>query len=245
MNFTFEWSAATSEANWTIILVTVAFLAWWLTGKSGPLLQALVRRYGPENGQAAQVLIKRCVGMVLFGLVPALILLNTQPYGWADYGVSADFPPAVFYWALGLSVIIIPMMARATRKSDNLMQYPEIRTNNWSRSLLLVSALSWMGYLFAYELMFRGFLLFSCARAFGAVPALIINTALYALVHVPKSDKEGLGAIPLGLLLCWISFQTGTIWVAVVVHWVLALSNEWFSLKHHPEMRVAAPLKQV
>lgn len=239
MNFPFDWTAADSEANWTIILVTIAFLAWWFTGKSDALLQHLTKRYGPEQGQMRQVFIKRIVGMVMFGLVPALILFNTQPYGWADYGVAAKFPPAVFYWTLGLSAIIIPLMFRSSQKPDNLAQYPEVRVKVWSRSLVIWSTLSWMGYLFAYELMFRGFLLFACARAFGAVPALIINTAIYSLVHVPKSSREGIGAIPLGLLLCYITFQTETIWVALVVHWVLALFNEWCSLKYQPDMQIA------
>ena len=51
-------------------------------------------------------------------------------------------------------------------------------------------------------------------------------------MHVPKGAKEGIGAIPLGLLLCMITFRTETIWVAMIVHFVLSLANEWYSLKY-------------
>ena len=241
MNYTLTWPWTDAEANLTIIFTTIAFLAWWFTGQSPQLLAQQSQKYGPEHGQTRTVFLKRIVGMLGFGLLPAIVLFLTQPVKWADYGVSAQLSPSVLYWTLGLSAILIPLVGRATRKPESLAQYPEIRQPNWSRTLFTWSALSWMGYLLAYELMFRGFLLFACARAFGPWPAIVINTAIYSLVHVPKSAREGIGAIPLGILLCIITFQTGTIWVAVIVHWVLALANEWFSLKYHPAINVKKP----
>ncbi|MBK8969186.1 MAG: CPBP family intramembrane metalloprotease [Lewinellaceae bacterium] len=220
------------EADYAIALTTIGFIIFWFTGQSERLLQRLIGKYGAENGQARFIYLKRVVGMLCFGLIPALVLLTGQPFTWADYGVAAKFPPAFFYWTISLSAVVIFMTSRSARQPDNLAHYPEIRRLPWSRSTLIWSALSWVGYLIAYELLFRGFLLFSCVRAYGETSAIVINTAIYALVHVPKGPKEGIGAIPLGILLCFITLQTETIWVAVLVHVVLALSNEWFSLKY-------------
>ena len=241
MEYPIIWTRVSEEANLAIILVTIGFIIFWFTGKSEVLLRRLVARYGPERGQARYIFIKRIVGMLSFGVIPAFILFSTQEVTWASYGVSATFPPSALYWTLGLSATVILMSSRSTRNAEHLQQYPEIRRTDWSKSLVFWSAFSWMGYLVAYELMFRGFLLFSCARAFGALPAIVINTAIYALVHVPKSAKEGIGAIPLGLLLCIITLQTQTIWVALLVHWALSLANEWFSLKYQPKMRIIRP----
>lgn len=238
MEYSFSWPPETEEANLIIILVTIGFILFWFTGKSARLLENQVGKYGPERGQERHVFIKRLVGIVSFGLFPALVLIGYQGMRWSDYGIKPQFGASEFFWIAGLSVVIILMTSRSTRAADNLEQYPEIRTQIWSKKLLIWSALSWMGYLVAYELMFRGFLLFSCVRAFGVWPAIIINTSIYALVHVPKNAKEGIGAIPLGLLLCVITLKTGNLWVALVVHWVLSLANEWFSLKHQPAMRV-------
>ncbi len=234
MDYPLNWLPAQEEANLAIILATAGFIAFWFTGQSERLLQRLVERHGTDRGQARHIFVKRIVGMAAFGVVPGLVLFGTQPYSWADYGVAAKFPAEALYWTLGLSVVLIFMTSRSTRQPDNLNQYPEIRATVWSRRLLVWSALSWIGYLIAYELLFRGFLLFSCARAFGAWPAVVINTAIYALVHVPKGAKEGIGAIPLGLLLCIITFRTETIWVAMIVHFVLSLANEWYSVKYRP-----------
>jgi membrane protease YdiL (CAAX protease family) len=230
------------EADVAIILTTAGFIIFWFTGKSNQLLQSLIERYGTARGQCLHIYLKRFVGILCFGLIPALVLLNTaffswpdsslQRFSWADYGVAATFSSESFYWTLGLSALLIFLTSRSALQPNNLAQYPEIRVLPWSRNLLIWSALSWIGYLIAYELLFRGFLLFSCVRAFGAISAVVINAAIYALVHVPKGAKEGIGAIPLGLLLCYITLETETIWVAVLVHIVLALSNEWFSLKY-------------
>ncbi len=238
MEYSFVWSHETEEVNLTLILVTIGFILFWFTGKSEKLLENLIRKYGPEKGQERHVFIKRWVGMLALGLVPAITLIGWKGMAWSDYGVAPRLDATALYWIGGLSALIIFMTSRSTRAADNLEQYPEIRTRVWSKKLLYWSGLSWMGYLVAYELMFRGFLLFSCVRAFGVWPAIIINTSIYALVHVPKNAKEGIGAIPLGLLLCIITLQTGTLWVALVVHWVLSLANEWFSLKHQPNMGV-------
>ena len=116
--------------------------------------------------------------------------------------------------------------------------YPQIRVKEWDTQLLLLSAFSWIAYLLAYEFMFRGYLLFVSVEYLGVWPAIALNIAIYALVHVPKGIKEAVGALPLGVVLGIITIQTGNIWVAFVVHIVLALSNEWFSLKAHPDMRL-------
>jgi membrane protease YdiL (CAAX protease family) len=41
-----------------------------------------------------------------------------------------------------------------------------------------------------------------------------------------------------GILLCYITLHTGNIWSAVIIHSSMALSNEWFSLRSHPNMHL-------
>lgn len=109
--------------------------------------------------------------------------------------------------------------------------YPQIRTPQpWSRSLLLSSALTLFLYTLAYEVMFRGYLLFTCLEEMGLVLAIVINTAIYALVHIPKGWKETVGTFPMGIILCWLTIESGNIWIAVAVHVALAWSSEWFSI---------------
>ena len=100
------------------------------------------------------------------------------------------------------------------------------------------NAFTWVVYLFGYELMFRGILLFATVPIMGAWPAIILNTAFYAIVHMPKSRKETISAVPFGIVLCLITLTTGTFWVAFIVHCGLALGTFFFSLKINPEMKI-------
>ena len=69
-------------------------------------------------------------------------------------------------------------------------------------------------------------------------PAIALNCILYALAHFYKGPGEILGAIPVGILLCYLTLHTGNIWSAVIIHSTMALSNEWFSIRSHPNMHL-------
>ena len=86
--------------------------------------------------------------------------------------------------------------------------------------------------------MFRGFLFFALLEEFDLLTAITINTVIYSMAHLQKDIKESLGAIPMGIVLCWLTYKTGNIWTAIWLHSVLALSNEWFSIKYFKEYDV-------
>lgn len=225
------------DATLAVTLTTLGFILFWSVASSPGLTPWLARRTGAERAQELKIYLQRGVGVFVFGILPALVFFGWLGRTGADFGWSARWSALDLWWTLGLSALALPLSYAGARKAESLAMYPEIRQPVWGRRTLLLSALSWVAYLVAYELIFRGFLWFSCYRAFGMGAALAVNTAIYALVHVPKRLTEGIGAIVLGAVLCVVTQQTGTIWVAVLVHVVLSLSNEWFSLRNHPGIR--------
>ena len=100
----------------------------------------------------------------------------------------------------------------------------------------MLNLLGWAIYLFGYEFLFRGILLFPLAETVGVWPAIAVNIALYSATHIPKGLDETLGAIPLGLVLCWLTLASGTIWIAFLVHVAMAWTNSLTALKHHPDI---------
>ena len=101
---------------------------------------------------------------------------------------------------------------------------------------ILLNTVGWGLYLLAYEYLFRGILFFGVLPWLGLYATIALNTTIYALAHLPKGAKETIGAIPLGIVVCLITFETGNIWVAFLVHMILALSNDYIALYHHPDM---------
>ena len=190
------------------------------------------------KNNATFVYLQRLTGVITFGIFPLGIMKYMLPTGLSDYGTELTMPYKSLLWFVILSVIIIPLNFSQAKKEANLKVYPQIRINNWGTGVFAMSAVTWTLYLLAYEFFFRGFLLFGILDVVGPYWAVAINTALYAIAHIPKGKFETLGAIPLGILLCIITFTTGSFWVAFGMHVVMALSNEWFSLYYHKEMKI-------
>lgn len=232
-------SAHHFDATLAITLTTLGFIVFWSVVTSPRIIPWLAGRVGAERAQETKIYLQRTVGIFGFGIIPALVFFGWLGRSGPDFGWSAQWTALDLWWTLGLSALALPLSYIGARKPDSLAMYPEIRRPVWGQRTLILSAFTWTAYLVAYELIFRGFLLFSCYRAFGAGAAIAVNTAIYALVHVPKRMTEGIGAIVLGGILCGVALQTGTIWVAVLVHVVLSLSNEWFSLRINPNIRYA------
>jgi len=56
--------------------------------------------------------------------------------------------------------LVIPLVHFSARKPKNLVNYPQIRAKVWTSKMVYMNALGWFLYLFGYEFLFRGVLLF-------------------------------------------------------------------------------------
>ena len=77
----------------------------------------------------------------------------------------------------------------------------------------------------------------SIVESAGWWPAITITTALSTVTHIPKGSKETFGTIPMSLVLCLIVYQTGSIWACIIVHTLLAISNDYWAAFYHPRMQ--------
>lgn len=233
-----SWDASYLESVLTMTMVTAGFSIYHFIAISDKTRAYFYGKYGEEQGHTKMILFTRYLGAMTIGIVPAIVLVLVSGKSFAHYGLRFQNGLTSLYWIVSIACIVIPMNFFNSRKEKNLAFYPNIRQKVWSKKLVAVNAFSWCAYLFGYEFMFRGLLLFATVPLIGDWPAIVLNVAFYALVHVPKNLAETIGAVPLGILLCLITLATGTIWVAFFVHITLALSNFFFSLRHHPEMSV-------
>ncbi|MEY3051377.1 MAG: hypothetical protein RLY31_1162 [Bacteroidota bacterium] len=214
----------------SVALVTLCFSAYHFLTKTETWEKLVsVPRFGLSRA-AYSIYVYRLFGAFLYGLVPlAVCVAIGTPLD--SVGLSMAYHPSAPGWFLGLGSLAFAVNIFAARTEGNLAMYPQIRINPpWGAALLSGSAMTWALYLFAYEVLFRGILLFGCLQDMDKWPAIAVNASLYAFAHVHKGRRETLGAIPLGILLCLMTLQTGNILVAVLVHSLLAFSNEWWSL---------------
>ena len=181
--------------------------------------------------------LRKMSGFVLLGLVPALIAGVFFGFKTADAGLIAGDTFRLWSWLAGSSVFFVLLNVFNSKNIELRMMYPELRLKEWNLTALMISIGGWILYLTAYEYLFRGLLLFSCLEAFGLWPAIVINLALYASLHLPKGMKEAIAAIPFGALICYLTIESHSIIPAIFLHSLQAISIELFCIYRNPEMK--------
>ncbi|HLN53292.1 MAG TPA: CPBP family intramembrane glutamic endopeptidase [Lentimicrobium sp.] len=194
-----------------------------------------------QLGEPGHVVYQRLTGLLIFGVLPVILILFSNSL-FQEFGLKTP-TLSTGLWALLLMTLIILINYFNASSPQNLAMYPQIRRNEWSYSLLATSALSWLSYILAYEFLFRGYLLFSSIQVIGLWPAIILNTIIYSLVHFHKGIKEMVGSLPFGIILCYLCYLTGSIWIAVIAHSTMVLSNEWFSIQKNPAIVIKTTRK--
>lgn len=86
-------------------------------------------------------------------------------------------------------------------------------------------------YYGAWEVLFRGVLLFGLRSRFGDRGAVAVQTALSVAAHFGRALNETATAIPAGLLFGFVSLRVRSIWYVAVIHWVVGVSQDWFMLR--------------
>ena len=185
------------------------------------------------------VLAKRLAGVIILGGGSAVTIWLFLPFDLADLGLTLAIPPSTWLWVGGASVVIVIGCIATAHKPENFEVYPEMRVPRWGGVPVIANLFSCGLYMFAYEFLFRGFLLFACLAAMPAAFAIAINTVLYVLAHVPKGPREALGSIPLGVVLCLSAIETGAIWAAFLIHVIMSQLNDYLAVRANPEMRFA------
>jgi membrane protease YdiL (CAAX protease family) len=225
----FSWVEGDLVIVLPMMLCLIGFTTFWFVSKATKI----------NDGTVKNVLFTKYLGLFTMGIVPATLALTFMPqYALADYGFiyNSDTTMTSLVAILILAALTMPLAFLSAKKPSHQVNYPQIREKNWTRSLVLKNSLGWSAYLLGYEFLFRGILLFPLVDALGVWPAVAINTVMYSATHIPKGLDETIGAAFLGVVLCLVTLITGTLWVAIVIHITMALTNSFSSIYHNPEM---------
>jgi membrane protease YdiL (CAAX protease family) len=219
-----------------LILLVFGFFIYHFVSNSIKNHYSSQKKFNSEHASLYGFCFQRLLGFLTYGVIPFVVLHILYSFPISKYGFNVLNIGSSFIWIVLLGIIITIANYYLAGKTENLKNYPQIRIKKWTPRITILNSLTWFLYLFSYEFMFRGMLLFSFYYAYGIFPAVVVNCLLYSLVHIPKGKKETLGAIPLGIILSVITLNTGSLLTAFVFHVIMALSNDHFAIKAHPEM---------
>lgn len=196
---------------------------------------ALVRR---GVGQRRAMLVQRMAGAVLLGVVPLAALVGGCGATRAELGLGRPDLRGTLGFFAAVCVLVAPVVARAQSRPEAWAHTPQIRETRWNAGLFVENALTWAVYLFGYELMFRGVLLFTLTGRVGPWLAVALTTALYVFAHLPKPAPETVGTIPMGAVFAWSSLLTGSIWAPFLAHLAVALTSDMAAVRSNPGITV-------
>lgn len=215
------------------------FIAYWFLANSSKIKAFFYEKISSDLASFYHVHFSKWLGFICMGVLPFWVCyIGLERSSFASFGLTYRSETAFFSlaWILGLCILVIPLAYLSAKKPKNFENYPQIRTKFWTQKIFILNLIGWAVYLLGYEMLFRGVLLFPTAKIIGIWPSIAINVALYSATHIPKGFDETIGAIPLGIVLCILTLQSQTIWIAFFVHLALAWTNSLTALKHHPEI---------
>lgn len=166
-------------------------------------------------------LFKLFTGILLLGITPLLFIKISYTY----LRIPA-FTATSAILLLILSITIFSAGYAAAKK----FTFPGQADLSVKPALALYFPLR-IFFLTGYELFFRGTLLPLLLTLFSVSVSVAITTFFYALMHAGNGNREWAGAIPFGLALCILTLKTESVWPAVCLHLLLAMSYEPIVIK--------------
>ncbi len=184
----------------------------------------LTPRYSRDAVELASVAGAKVAAGVWFAATSlaalAWLLPSRAAVGWSVHVTGralAVWPLAV---AIDLTAVALAARSRAMRE-----RYPEARLARWTGTARAIDAAAWIAYLYGYELLFRGVLLFPLAASLPRGAALAVHTAICALAHLDKPILEILGTVPMGFVFGWLALETASVLPGFVLHVAIAITT--------------------
>lgn len=234
MNLSIEFLAAIA-----VLSVLLLFFLYYYTANKKIVGTWLIRPLFPSiRNESVDFLSYKLSGIIFTGVVPFILFLWVLNLSPSRIGFVAGRTHGYWYLLLILILITLTVSFHSSKSAKIRARSPELRLTDWYPRHVVLSAGAWVLYLLGYEFLFRGVLWFLCVEAFGFWPALAINLILYSLVHLPQGVQMAVGSIPVGVVFCLLSSQTGSFLPAFIIHSFIAVSTEMFSLYHEPEARL-------
>lgn len=164
----------------------------------------------------------RATELIYYLLIPLAagwLLFRDKPW---DYGIRIGrWKSSIILAAVCLAVMTLILYG--VGKMPEFRFYYHRYAIDWSE-LLLDTAL----YMFAWEFLFRGYMLFGLEKSIGK-SAIFVQTIPFVLLHLAKPFWETLFCIPGGFILGYVAYRTRSFLPCFIIHFGIYLMMVFFT----------------
>ena len=151
--------------------------------------------------------------LLLYFILPMAITLLIFRENPRNYGFQIGDWRAGLLLTAGSIILITPILYYLARMDPSMKGYYD-----WQLKFLPWQT---MIELFAWEYLFRGWLLFGYARKFGP-EAIWLQAVPFALAHIGKPEIETLSTIFGGFVFGWIAYKTKSFLYPFMIHFFVS-----------------------
>ncbi len=154
---------------------------------------------------------------ILYFVLPMLVILLIFREPPADFGFQWGNWKRGVVWTAVVCVVMALILWFVAR-TPAMQAYYEARAPENIGRLIWLNGIE----LFAWEFMWRGFMLFALAQVLGPGPAILIQAMPFAFMHLGKPEIETLSTIFGGIGFGFIAWQTDSFVYPWLIHWFIA-----------------------
>jgi membrane protease YdiL (CAAX protease family) len=180
-------------------------------------LVLVLKHYHPLN-----IDFPRATEFIYYLLVPLAagwLLFRDKPW---DYGIRIGrWKSAIILTVVCLAAMMLILYGAG--KMPEFRSYYHMDVIDWSE-LLLDAAL----YMFAWEFLFRGYMLFGLEKSIGR-SAIFVQVIPFVLLHIGEPFLETLACIPGGFIFGYVAYRTRSFLPCFIIHFGIYVMMIFFA----------------
>lgn len=177
-------------------------------------------------------------------ILPVLIIKIFLKDKITDYGLKFGdhkFGLTITLISIG---IMLPILWFVSASPEFAVKYPHLQMTKSNWTIFIVYEIGMFIYLFAWEFIWRGFMLFGLEKKFGYY-AVFIQMIPFVILHNGKPELETFSAILGGIVLGIVALRTRSFIYGVFIHFAIMLSIDLFSTLRTASENVSGLLSKI
>ena len=215
----------------TTVLVAAAVLqtiSWYFTSRTFFHLNFFIELSNHSKVYLLEFFYWYLGDFIVYFIVPFLIIKLFFKEKIRDYGIAIGDINAGVRISVIFILIMLPFIWFLTSQQSFSLTYPLLYQARDSWNIFFIYELGLVFYLFAWEFIWRGFMLFGLKEKFGYY-AVVIQMLPFVILHDGKPPLETFGAIAGGLALGILAYRSRSIYYCVITHSIIMFSIDLIS----------------